>query len=351
VNTKNKAVAYGVAGLALAGLVIFSGMALGVITTTSTEVVSILLTDPPSVPNGVSAVYLTYSDFALHASGPDAGWVPVAGQGTIETLGLVNLSETISSAKVPALNYNVISFNISSAVVTFQGKNYTATVNGGSLTVPVVGGLSVGPSHSAAAVIDIQITVLNTGNSSAPEFVVASGARAVQVPSGEVTDNMEHIGFRYGLSNHSWFQSFNEDHSDTLAVTGVKLTSSSLTFTLNNPGPNTVTIRMVVLAPAGKGSAEDDPFGSIANSSVFTVDQNGSATLFTVTPQHGGSEGEFHMELAGPGYQLAAGSSFTFTFSGAITTTTQGASVTSGATYYLILVGSGVISTQQVVAA
>jgi hypothetical protein len=349
VNTQAKGAAYGVAGLAVASLVIFSGMALGLINTSSTEVVSILLTDPPSVPQGVSAVYLNYSGVALHAEGPGAGWVYTGGQGTIETLGLVNLSQTISSAKVPVLTYNLVAFNVTSALVDFQGKNYTATVNGGRLTVPIVGGLTVTPSHSAAAVVDIQLTVLNEGTSSAPEFMIASGARAVQVPSGEVTDNMEHLGFKFGLSNHSWFQSFNEDHSNTLAASGVKLTPTSLTFTVNNPGPNPVNIRMILIIPA-KGTEVDDPFGSVANSSVFSVNQNGSTALFTVSGSNGESESGIHIAISGPGYQLAAGTSFTFTFSGTISTTTHGAGVIRGATYYLILVGSGVISTQQVVA-
>jgi hypothetical protein len=350
VNTQTKAAAYGVAGLALASLVVFSGMALGLISTSSTEVVSILLTDPPSVPQGVSAVYLTYSDVALHAEGPGAGWVSTGGQGTIETLGLVNLSQTISSANVPALTYNLVAFNITSALVDFQGKNYTATVNGGRLTVPIVGGLTVTPTHSAAAVVDIQITVLNTGTSTAPEFVVASGARAVQVPSDEVTGPMEHVGFRYGLTNHSWFQSFNDNRSGGLTVTVVKLTPSSLSVTMNNPGPDTVSIRMILLVPVTKIGEVNDPFGSLTNSSVFSVNQNGSVTLFTLSSGHGEVEGEFHMALGGPGYQLAAGSSFTFSFSGTITTTTQTAGVVSGTAYYVVLVGSGVISTQQATA-
>jgi hypothetical protein len=350
VNTKSKAAAYGVAGLALASLVVFSGMALGVISTASGEVVSILLTDPPSVPQGVSAVYLTYSNVAVHAEGPGAGWVSTGGQGTIETLGLVNLSQTISSAKVPALTYNLVAFNVTSAVVDFQGKNYTATVNGGELVVPIVGGLKVTTTHSAAAVVDVQLTVINTGTSSAPEFVVASGAKAVQVPSDEVSDSMEHVGFKYGLSNHTWFQSFNEGRSGGLTVSGIKLTASSLSFTVNNSGPDPVSIRMVLLVPA-KGAEVDDPFGSLANSSVFGVNQNGTMTLFTLSSGHNDVEGEFHMALGSPGYPLAAGSAFTFSFSGTISTTTHGAGVTSGATYYLILVGSGAISTQQVTAA
>jgi hypothetical protein len=349
VNTQTKAAAYGAAGLALAGIVIFSGMALGVISTSSTEVVSILLTDPPSVPDGVSAVYLTYSGFALHASGLSGGWVATGGQGTVDTLGLVNLSQTISSANVPVLKYDLVKFNVSSALVEFHGINYSATINGGKLVVPIVGGLTVVSSHSAAAMVDIQLTVLNAGTSTAPEFVVATGARAVQLPSAEVTEAMGHPGYKYGLSNHSWFQSFAVSRSDALAISGVSLTQNSLSFTVNNPGPDAVVIRMVVLVPAN-GVQASSLFGSLANTSVFSVSQDGSGTLFGPSSASHGVPGDFHTALAGPGYQLDATRTFTFSFSGAITTTTSGSGVTSGSTYLLVLVGSSVLSIQEVVA-
>jgi hypothetical protein len=94
-----------------------------------------MLTDPPNIPQGVSAVYITYDYLGLHAAGFGQGdWVTLEAQGTLETLGLVNISETITNANIPALNYDQIAFEIASAKVEFHGVNYSATVNGGRLT-------------------------------------------------------------------------------------------------------------------------------------------------------------------------------------------------------------------------
>ena len=157
-NVQAKAAAYGIVGLALAGVVILSGTAIGVLNPSSggfnpasPGLLSILLTDPPSVPEGVTAVYINYSGLALHAKGlGDGGWVTVAGQGTLETLGLVNISQTLTSGNVPSGTYNLLAFNITSAEVEYLGTNYSATVNSGRLIVPILGGLTVNSSNPAA---------------------------------------------------------------------------------------------------------------------------------------------------------------------------------------------------------
>ena len=184
--------AYGIAGLVLAGAVIFSGSALGLLNASSSGVLSVLLADPPSVPDGVSAVYLAYSGIAVHAEGfgNNSGWVSIPGQGTINSTELfsLNLSQTISNAVVPSLTYNLVALDITGASVDFMGINYSATVNTGRLTVPFEGGLKVNSSSLAAGLIDIQPTILNLGTPSNPNFTLAAGAKALQVQSGDVYD-------------------------------------------------------------------------------------------------------------------------------------------------------------------
>ncbi len=344
-NLQAKAAAYATAGLALAGIVVFSGMALGVISPFSSGVVSILLTDPPSVPEGVSGVYITYSAFALHATGlGDAGWVATGGQGTIETLSLVNLSQTITSGSVPALRYNLIAFNISSAEVDFLGRNYSATVNGDRLVVPIFGGLTVNSSHAAAAVVDIEPTVLNLGNQISPEFVITTGAKALQVPSGEVTGPMKHLGYRLSLEERGWFQSFSAQHSGSPTIGGITLTSGSFSFSATNPGPDPLTIRMVILTPASPG-AREATLGSLSNSVVFAVEPDGSLQLLRM-----GTAGQARPGLGSAGYQIAGGASADFTYSGTISALISRNGIATGATYYVVILGSHALTVQTVVA-
>ena len=357
-NTGTKAFAYAAAGVTLAGIVVFSGMTLGLLSPVSTGTISIMLTDPPSVPYGVSAVYLSYTGFALHPEGMGAGsWVTVGGTGTLDTLGLVNISQTISSAKVPSLRYNLITFAVTSASVDFNGQNYSATINGGRVFAPIPGGLTINSSRASAAIVDVQLNVLNVGNQNSPEFVVAMGARALQVPSDEVTQHTGDAGYRLGLSDHQWYQNFESNRSNQLSVSGVALSSQSLSFTLLNQGPSTLNFRMVALVKPGitlgAGKTDDSSgkaLNSILSSALFNVGQDGSLTLIPQTLNPNGTYGGIRSALNSQGYNLNPGSSFTFTFSGGITSSTLGG-IVSGQTYYLVLLGPGIISTTSVVSA
>jgi hypothetical protein len=342
---KTRVSVYGLAGLALAGLLIFSGSSLGLLNFGSSGVLSVLLTDPPTVPEGVSAVYVTYSNIAVHVeSSGDSGWVTIAGAGTIDTLKLVNLSQTISSATIPSFTYNLVAFDISSVKVDFMGTNYSATVNSGRLVVPIVGGVKVNSGHPAAALVDIQPTVLNLGDRLNPRFAVSTGAKALQVPESEETPSMKEVGDRSSLEGRSWLQAFRASHSDKLTTSGLTLTHNSFSFSATNPGSDSITIRLVVVTPASSGERAMAALGSIVNSFVFAVGSDGSLKL-----QAGGS-GQVESVLEASGYSLAVGATQHFTYSGAITSLLGGHGISSGTSYNVIVFGSDALSVQTVVA-
>ena len=304
-----------------------------------------LLTDPPSVPEGVSAVYVTYSNIAVHADGSgDSGWVTIAGAGTIDTLKLVNLSQTISSATIPGLSYNLVAFDISSVKIDFMGTNYSATVNSQRLIVPIVGGVKVNSGHVAAALVDIQPTVLNLGDQSNPRFAVSTGARALQVPESEETPSMNEVGNRLSLEGRAWLQAFRASHSDTLASSGLTLTHNSFSFSVTNPGSDSLTIRLVVVTPALSGERLPTALGSIANSFVFAVGSDGSLKL------QAGASGQVQSVLEASGYSLAQGATHQFTYSGAITSLLGSKGISSGMSYNVIVFGAEALSVQTVVA-
>ncbi len=340
-----KAAAYGIAGLALAGAVLFSGSALGLLNIGSSGVLSVLLTDPPTVPAGVSAIYVTYSSIAVHAVGfNESGWISFSGGGTIDTMKLVNLSQTISSGTVPSFTYNLVKFNISKVDVEYMGANYSTRIASGTLVVPIVGGVKVSSSNPAAALIDIQPTILNLGNQSTPSFTIAAGARALQVPSDEVSDSMNVVGNSYSLQGHAWFQAFRQSHSGNLTVSGLALTSDSFSFSVDNPGSEPAMVRMVILTPASQGEGEGMAMGSMWNSIFFAVQPNGSLKLVNATPD------QVESTLGSSGYSLAAGASHTFTFSGTITSLFEKHAVSSGALYNVVLMSSEALSAKAVVA-
>jgi hypothetical protein len=331
---RTKAVTYGVAGLALAGAVILSGSTLGLLNVSSSGILSLLLTDPPSVPGGVSAVYITYSSVAVHASGfNDSGWVSFPGQGTIDSLKLVNLSQTISSGTVPSLTYNLVRFDISRVMVQYMGANYSVTIPSGKLIVPIVGGVKVSASNPAAALVDIQPTVLNLGDQSSPNFTMATGARALQVPPDEVSDSMRQVGNNYPLEGHDWFQTFKQHRSESLNVSGLALSPSSLSFSVSNAGSDSSSIRMVVLTPSIRGEASG-VMESTSSSIFFAVQSNGALRLLN------GAPGEVESLFGSDGYSLASGASHLFSFTGTITSLSGRHAISSGTTYDVVLMGS-----------
>ncbi len=362
-ETKAKAAAYGIAGLALAAVMIFSGATLGVLGPTgglnlgSPGSVSILLTDPPSVPEGVSAVYVSYSNLALHITDlGDSGWVTVEGHGTVETMGLVNLSQTISTGDVPSGRYNLLVFNISLAKVQFLGTNYSATVNSGKLMVPIVGGLLVNSSAPAAALVDIQPTVLNLGNASSPNFVITTGAKALQLPQGEVVQALRHVGYKSSMEGRGWFRSFVSNHSDNLTISGLSLSAHSFSFSASNAGSDSIVIRLVVLTATSPGGRSGSALASLARSVVFTVGSDGSLHLLsagagTANRGEANDNGAVESALSSAGYQLSGGSSASFSYSGTITTTMSMAGISSGANYYVVILGSHTLALQTVTSA
>ncbi|MDG6899043.1 MAG: hypothetical protein JRN12_02785 [Nitrososphaerota archaeon] len=339
-----KAATYGLAGLALAGAVIFSGSALGLLGTDSSGALSILLTDPPAVPAGVTGVYITYSGLAVHAAGfGSSGWVSISGHGTFDSMKLVNLSQTISSDTVPSITYDEMEFTITAATVEFMGQNHSATISSGRLNVPIIGDLNVNSTSPAAALVDVQPTVINLGIPSNPSFTLVVGAKALQVPSREVDQLSKGLGQNTSLEGHGWFTSFKANYSDNLSSSAAALTYGSFSITVLNSGRNPITVCMFVVATHANGG-EDSALSAGADSIVFVAQPNGSLQLLNGPP------GQVQSYLEGPGYTLAGGSSYEFSYSGNITSLNGGYTPAAGASYYVVIVGAGTISAQVVTA-
>lgn len=334
---------YGIAGLVVAGAVLSTGSALGLISFSTSGALSVMLTDPPSVPTGVTAIYLTYTDLGVHPRGfGNSTWIHVSGRGTIDTMKLVNLSQTISTDVVPSLTYDLVKFNISSVNIEYFGKNHTAAVSAGSLTAPILGDLVVNSSNLAAALVDLQPTVLNLGNQSSPSFTIAAGAKALQIPSDQVNDSVKQVGHTISLEGHNWFQSFSSVHSDDLNISGMSLTPNSLSFSATDYGSDPVTIRMVVVTQGAQSNGEGSALGAVVNGAVFAVQSDGRLQLFNGPP------GQVESLLTGPGLTLGPGQSQEFSFSGAITTLVGNKGVTAGMVYCVVVIGYGTIAVQSV---
>jgi hypothetical protein len=221
--------------------------------TTSQGTVDVLLTDPPNVPTGVTAVYVTYSNVAVHISGAgnQSGWTNSNTAGTIDLMKLVNISTTIASIKVVTGVYNALLFNISSAEVTFNGKNYTAFVPRALLTVPIPGGISVNATTSSAEIIDMSPTVVNIGSGSTPEFIITTTASCFRVPQNQVTTDMGRHGFSFRLTGNAWWNQIRESYTANVTITSASLSASSFSVTVKNTGSTPLNLSAIVVTPLG----------------------------------------------------------------------------------------------------
>ena len=324
-------------------------------------VLSVLLTDPPRTPPGVTAVYLYYFGLAVH--GPQ-GWTTVKEAGGVELMGTVNEAMTLSSAGIPAGVYNSIKFEVTSAKVTYGGVNYTAIVQGGQLTVRIIGGAVVSASQPAAALIDIQPTVVNVGTQSSPQFVLWAEAKAFQVPSEQVTHEVGVEGHRFSLGGMGWWDQDNRMANASIQISGASLSSSSLTLTVGSMGSSGTFLKLIVVSTSSfnpMAEGEHSVPTSIVGSAVFVVLQNGTLVQFlpllhvSIPMVRGESQASVFDTLLLAGYNLTAGASAHLSYSGSIELSfgllEQPQGISSGVTYQITVIGDNAVATTTVTAA
>jgi len=245
-------------------------------------IVDVLLTDPPNVPTGVTAVYVTYSNVAVHVSGAgnQSGWTNSNTAGTIDLMKLVNISTTIASVKVTTGVYNALRFNISSAAVTFNGKNYTAFVPRARLTVLIPGGLRVNATTSSAEIIDMSPTVLNIGSGSTPEFIISMAASCFRMPQSIVaaTKDIDHSGFILGLTGKAWWNKIQESYTANVTINGASLSASSFSVTVKNTGSASLNLSAIFVTPLGYECAAQTSTSSTTSSTATTTTSSPTST-------------------------------------------------------------------------
>lgn len=329
--------------------------------------VDILLTDPPNVPTGVTAVYVTYSNVAVHVSGAGnlSGWTNSNTAGTINLIKLVNISTTIASIKVTTGVYNALRFNISSAAVTFNGKNYTAFVPRALLTVLIPGGIRVNATTSSAEIIDMSPTVLNIGSESTPEFIISTAASCFRVPQNQVTTDMGRRGFSFGLTGLSWWHQIQEGYTANVTISEASLSASSLSVTVKNTGSTPLNLSAVIVTSLGyecapqtltssttTSTAQSRNHGQIpaclTGSATFLID---NGTLLSMKGLLFDRPVSREQVLISPwslfgkmGLTIVSGGSVTLTYSGPISF------VISGDKYSITIVGSQALAQTDVTA-
>lgn len=327
-----------------------------------TGTLSILLTDPPIVPNGVTAIYITYFDLEVHVSnaGNQSGWIKMQNQGSLELMGTINVSQTLASAPIQSGVYNLLRFNISSAQVTYNGENYTAFIPSSRLLIPIIHGVEVNASQPSAAIIDITPTVINIGSMATPEFIIRPVAKAYSVPSSQVTEEMEHIGNMMSLKDKSWWKKITEESTTNLQIISASLAVNSLSISVKDTGKNT-TLKLIVVSPLVdkiKEHGKNRMPAEMAGSAIFGIENNGSLVPIQRSIRTMMSDELERSEIFGllgsAGYNIASGASANFTYTGQIRLDfrmgSQTSNIVSGQQYLVTVLGDDALASIVVVA-
>ena len=288
----------------------------------NTGTLILLLHDPPNVPNGVSAIYVNYSDLSIHiASDSDnAGWIDLNQSGVVDLMSVVNFTQTIANVKVDDGVFNLFRMNISSAIITYNSVNYTASVASGRLTVEIPGGVEVSDAQSTiGTLMDISPTVImRDSNQSSPTFALIPAARAFVVPQDQLAQGQEEVGHHENDQGETWL-SHDEEHTTraNLSLSAVALSNSSLSLTVKNSGNASAIIQTIFVAA---NVTDDGVLGdglNVGGSIIFSILANG-----TLVPL--GHERDLLLgEDMAFGYNISAGASVNFTYAGPLVSQTQ----------------------------
>ncbi len=133
----------------LGGAVFFS------VPSTGQGSVSIGFTDAPT--QGVTHIYVTVSNIVIQGTGNTS--LSYSSETKFDLLSLLNVTKMLGSTHVPAGNYTMIRFAVTSAVATISGTNITLKVPSGEIKVPV--SFQVKSGATTTIILDITADMTN----------------------------------------------------------------------------------------------------------------------------------------------------------------------------------------------
>ncbi|MGI0090936.1 MAG: hypothetical protein ACREBS_04435 [Nitrososphaerales archaeon] len=315
---------------------------------------AVLMTDPPTVPNGTTALYIVYSNMAVHVAdaASSSGWHVLNSKGEINLMSIINVTQTVASTNIQSGSFDALAFNITSVTVTFDEANYSASLVYGDhrFVVPIVGGITVLNGQVTAAVIDLTPTVLLLGNPSDPSFAFIPAARGYTIPAQSIPQSGVRIGQIAHVDNQTWFQS----NQPRFEIIGVTLGPNSLSITVANTGnvPLIFTLTAVTLLTSAGGGLKASLPAVASVSEFFVVHSNASLVPVTTNDVK-----TIIQDISGGGYYLPAQASVTFNYTGIISIgIVQGAnrqpiqSIVPGE-HYIVTVSTGDKLVQKIVGA
>jgi hypothetical protein len=132
--------------------------------------ISIGFTDAPV--QGVTHIYITISNIMLQGTGNTS--VSYSSGTQFDLLGLLNVTKMLASAQIPAGNYTMIRFTITSAVATIAGSNATLKVPSGEIKAPMSFQIKKGATTTIVLDVSADMTNISASGNLRPVVTVKS---------------------------------------------------------------------------------------------------------------------------------------------------------------------------------
>ncbi len=147
----------------------------------STQNVGIFLTDPPQVPAGTQALWVSYSSFKVQITDKNGTfWEPTNTTGSVNLFSLINFTKNLTNLSIPTNSIiDRISFNITNATITVNGTVYPVLVPSKQLSVDVKDGNRSTPSD---ILIDLTPSVTAVIANNQTTFIMTQSGTAVPIP-------------------------------------------------------------------------------------------------------------------------------------------------------------------------
>jgi hypothetical protein len=313
---------------------------------------AMMATDPPIAASGVSSATVTYNGLAIHSAGSASasGWTQINGSGSMNLMSSENVSQTIAAAQVQSGTYDMVAMNVTSGSVVYNGQTYAAAIASGEMYVHLTNDVQVNSSTSSAAIVDLRTFIVNTGNSSNPQFVISASAKATAVPASDVTSASTQVGSTFSLNGQTWWTSFEAQTATKLSITSATLSGNNLNLQVDNNGQAAGDVQTIVVTPVSANASATTTASlpaSMSGSAVFTV--TSTSTIQTSSTLQGA------ILLNSTGTSIGANSSSSLDFNGNISInaspgTLGFSAVVPGQTYLVTVMGANTFANIVVVA-
>ncbi len=322
----------------------------------ATRSTPVVLTDPPQVPPGTSALVMTYSNVKVQtAGGSIPGTVSANGSGSINLIATTNgTSRVLGNADIAANStINAVSFTITSVTATVNGTAQNVTVPNPSITVNVTGNTQTGANP--LVLVDFSPTIVTSTSSNNTSYAMSPSATAVVIGNANAGTSVG-IGSVIALNSSI--------RAQLGAVTpSISIVSAQILASGNNTWANVVVMNnangSVVLkgvAIYGKenvssthhtGASLNVSVGGVVSAGVTAaLHIGGLSTMAFSTTSSGSLQSASNSDWQGSGYVLMPGSKATLYFNGTVAYNNGSVKATliNGMPYRIVVFGNTGVS-------